>query len=141
MNITKKQKLIRAIPGIIAGSIMIGIISWNISSDKRCKVLLEKDNCIQKIVFCKYSEKALRGSGVEVTSGFTSQDDTLLYFTTQSFIKPIPVGFPIIVRYSPECTECSKFLWDSVVVYNGLRIKYFKVKNKGIDYEISKIEN
>lgn len=141
MNLTKRQKLIRAVPGIIVGSIMIGIVTWGISSDKKCKVFLEKDNCIQKMVFCKYSKKGLRGSGIEVSTGFVSQDDTILYFTTSAFIKPIPVGFPIIVRYSPECTDCSRFLWDSIVVHNGHRIKYFHVKNQGIDYEISKIGN
>ena len=141
MNLTKTQKFIRAIPGLIVGSIMTGIIIWGVSSDNRCKELLKKDNCIIQMVFCKYSEEGLRGSGWEVSTGFVNPNDTSLYFTTQDFVKPIPIGIPIIVRYSPECTDCVKFLWDSVIVYNGHKIRYFRIKNEGINYEITKVKN
>ncbi|WP_053178559.1 hypothetical protein [Sunxiuqinia dokdonensis] len=138
MKLTSKQKLIRAIPGVIVGSIMAGIIIWGISFDRRCKRLLKKDDCIQQMVFCKYSHKGLRGSGIEVTTGFVSADDTSLYFTTQAFVKPIPVGLPIVVRYSPENSDCSVFLWDSVIVHNGYSISYFRIEHEGIDYEVTK---
>ncbi len=140
MKLTKKQKFIRAIPGVIVGSIMIGIIIWGSSSDRRCRKLLEKDDCIQQMVFCKYSHKGLRGSGIEVTTGFVSPDDTSLYFTTQAFVEPIPVGLPIVVRYSPECSDCSVFLWDSAIVYNEYTIRYFRTEYEGVDYELTKLQ-
>lgn len=140
MKLTKKHKLIRAIPGIIVGFIMTGIIIWGTSSDKRCKNLLKQDNCIEQMVFCKYSRKGLRGSGIEVTTGFVSPADKLLYFTTQAFVKPIPVGLPIIVRYSPECSDCFEFLWDSTILLNNYRVRFIHIKNQGIDYELTKLE-
>ena len=137
--LTKKQKAIQAIPGIIVGVFMIFIITWGILGDKRCKKLIRKDDCIQQVVFCKYSKETFRGSGNEVSTGFVNPDDTLQYFTTKAFIKPLPVGLPIKVRYSLESKTCYKFLWDSTIVFNDYRVRFFQVKNQGMDYEIIKL--
>jgi hypothetical protein len=116
---------------------MVSIIVWGVSGDKKCKKLLEKDNCVQQMVFCKYSQKGFRGSGMEVTTGFVGSNDTSLYFTTQAFVEPIPVGLPIVVRYSPECIDCSTFLWDSVIVHKGFRVKYYRIKHEGMNYKLT----
>jgi hypothetical protein len=141
MDVTKKQKIIRAIPGLIVGSLMTGIIIWGITSDKRCKELLKKDNCITQIVYCKYSKKGLSGNGVNVKTGFTNPTDTSIYFLTQAFRKPLPEGLPIAVRYSPECPDCYEFLWDSIVISRDNEVRYFEMKDEGIDYEIIRITN
>jgi hypothetical protein len=88
------------------------------------------------MVICKYSEEDLRGSGWEVSTGFVNPKDSSLYFTTQAFVRPVPIGVPIIVRYSLDCPDCYEFLWDSIVAYNNYRIRYFNLKQKGYDYEI-----
>jgi hypothetical protein len=135
----KKEKTIRTVPGILVGVFMIFIIIWGILGDKRCKNLMLRDECIQQVVICKYSKETSRGSGVEVSTGFVNPDDTLQYFTTKAFIKPLPVGLPIKVRYSLESKTCYKFLWDSTVVFNDFRVRFFHVKNQGMDYEIIKL--
>ncbi len=141
MNLTRKRTLIRAIPGLIVGSIMIGIIIWGITSDKRCKELLRKDNCITQIVYCKYSKKGLSGNGIKVKTGFTNPTDTTIYFLTQAFRKQLPEGSPIAIKYSPECPDCYEFLWDSIVISNENKVRYFEIKNEGMDYEIIRIKN
>jgi len=133
-----KQKLLRAIPGIVVGGIMISIIIWGLSGDKKCRKLLESNKCEVKIAFCKYSKESFRGSGYEVSTGFLIPDDTLQYFTTQAFIKPLPLGFPILVKYSLESKSCYEFLWDSTIVFNNYKIRYFHIKNQGMDFEIKK---
>ena len=97
--LTKKQKVKRAIPGIIVGIFMVGIITWGTLGDKRCKELIRGDDCIQQVVFCKYSKATFRGSGSEVSTGFVNPVDTFQYFTTKAFIKPLPAGLPIMVKY------------------------------------------
>jgi len=138
--LTRKQKIKKSIPGIIVGTIMTSIMVWGISGNMKCKRLLKKDNCIQQMVFCKYSEQCIRGSGVEVATGFIRSSDTSRYFITSQFIKSIPRGLPIIVKYSPESEKCYDFLWDSIVLYRGYKIRYFKVGNQGMDYELTKNE-
>ncbi len=138
--LTRKQKIKKSIPGIIVGTIMISIMVWGISGEIECKQLLKKDNCIQQMVFCKYSKKRLEGSGLKVATGFISPRDTSLYFLTGLFIKPIPKGLPIIVRYSPESEKCYDFLWDSIVEYVGYKIRYLKLEGGRMDYELSKNE-
>jgi hypothetical protein len=101
--LTKKQKIKRAIPGIIVGIFMIGIITWGILGDKRCEKLIRGDDCIQQVVFCKYSKETFRGSGNEVSTGFVNPVDTLQYFTTKAFIKPLPVGLPIMCKFQFNC--------------------------------------
>jgi len=123
------------------GVIMVSIITWGVSGDKRCKKLLSGDDCIQQVVFCKYSKETFRGSGNEVSTGFVSPVDTLQYFTTNAFIKSLPVGLPIMVKYSLESETCYEFLWDSTVVFNNHKIRYFYVKNQGMDFEITKLDS
>lgn len=137
---TKKQKIKRAIPGIIVGIFMIGIITWGILGDKRCEKLIRGDDCIQQVVFCKYSKETFRGSGNEVSTGFVNPVDTLQYFTTKAFIKPLPVGLPIMVKYSLKSETCYEFLWDSTIVFNNYRVRFFQVKNQGMDYELTKLQ-
>lgn len=55
--LTKKQKVKRAIPGIIVGIFMIGIITWGILGDKRCKKLIRGDDCVQQVVFVSIQKK------------------------------------------------------------------------------------
>lgn len=136
-----KKKIVRAIPGFIVGSIMIGIIIWGITFNRKCKKLLKKDNCITSVAYCKYSKKDLSGNGVEVKTGFTLPSDTSIYFLTQAFQKQLPVGLPIAVRYSPECLDCYEFLWDSIMISNNYKVRYFEIKDEGIDYEITRIKN
>lgn len=140
--ITRKQKLLRSIPGVIVGSIMISIIVWGVTEDKKCNELLEKEDCVQQMVFCKYSEKTFRGNGgYEISTGFINLDDTSQNITTRSFIRPLPKGLPIIIRYSLNSKKCYKFLWDSTIVFKGHIIRFFQIKNQGMDYEIKKYKN
>ena len=138
--LTKKQKAIRAIPGIIVGIIMISIITWGILNDKKCKKYLKSDNCVEQIVFCKYSKETFRGSGSEVSTGFVNPVDTSQYFTTKAFIKPLPVGLPILVNYALKSEDCYEFLWDSTIVFKNYRVRFFHVENQGMDYELIKLE-
>ncbi len=138
--LTNRQKTIRAIPGITVGFFMIGIIIWGVSGDKKCRKLLERDSCVQQVAFCKYSKETFRGSGNEVSTGFISPVDTLQYFVTDAFIRPLPEGLPIMVKYSLEAETCYKFLWDSTLVFKGYRVRFFHIKNQGMDYELTKIE-
>lgn len=143
MNLTKKQKLIRAIPGLIVGSIMTVIIIWGISSDKKCNELLKKEDCKAQMVFSSYSKEHMFGNGSRgVSTGFYLELKNEKYkITTDGFAKPIPVGTPIIIRYSPQCPDCNQILWDSSFVYNKIYYRYFYIENDGYDYEITKVTN
>lgn len=133
--------MIRAIPGLIVGSIMIGIITWGISSDRKCKELLQREDCKTQMVFSFYSQERRFGNGSRgITTGYYLVFNNDKYgITTNGLSKTIYDGTPIIVRYSPECLDCYKFLWDSAFVYNGYHYRYFYVENEGYDCEITKV--
>ena len=140
---TKNKKFIRAIPGLIVGSIMTGIIIWGITSDKRCEELMKKEDCITQMVFSFYSKDRLFGNGSRgVTTGYymhTNGENSNV--STNEFAKSIVDGTPIIVRFSPQCPDCYEFLWDSAFVYNGNHYRYFYIEDVGYDYEITKVTN
>ncbi len=138
--LTKRQKIVRGIPGMLVGIAMIGILVWGISGDRKCKKLLNEENCIIELVFCKYSTRSLRGSGYEISTGFVSTKDTSVYFITDAFLKPLPNGLPVVVKYSQKDNTCYRFLWDSATVFNEQKVLFFRVKNQGIDYQITAID-
>ena len=135
------RKLI--IPVFIPGLIILSIFIWGINDTYKCKRLLNKNNCISVIVNSYYSEEHVFGNGSRgVSTGFYIEIKGEKYkVTTDGFAKPIPIGTPIVVRYSSQCPECSEILWDSVFVSNGNRYKYFYISDKGYDYSETKIAN
>jgi hypothetical protein len=142
-NLTARQKIIRAIPGVIVGSIMIGIISWGISSNIKCNKLLKNDDCVTQMVFSYYSKEHMFGNGSRgVSTGFyLNLNDEKYQITTTGFIKPVPNGIPVIVRYSPKCPDCYEFLWDSTFVYEGYRYRYSYIEDQGYNCDVTKIVN
>lgn len=139
---TKNQKFIRAIPGLIVGSIMTGIIIWGITSDKRCEELMKKEDCITQMVFSYESVKGRNGGSYGVATMFYLDANGEKHkIRTKGFYNPIVDGTPIIVRFSPQCPDCYEFLWDSAFVYNGNHYRYFYIEDEGYDYEITKVTN
>ncbi len=112
---------------------MIGIITWGITSDQKCKKLLKKDDCIIQMVFSYYSKEHMFGNGSwGVSTGYNLTFNENQYkLTSNGLAKPISQGTPIIVRFSPECPDCYQFLWDSVVVLKDYKVKYSYIKNEG----------
>ncbi len=130
------------IPVFIPGLIILSIFIYWINDSRKCKRLLKENDCISVIVNSYYSEEHTFGNGSRgVSTGFYIETTGEKFkVTTDGFAKPIPIGTPIVVRYSPHCPDCSEILWDSVFVSNGSRYRYFYITDKGYDYSATEIQ-
>lgn len=132
-----KSKLKQAIPGIIACVIFTSSAMYGILNNRKCKKALKQDELVVELVRVKTSERKYYSRKF---STITYYDSNVTKFHNTLLSRVAPKGFPIYVEYSKEHPECYRFLWDSVIVDHGYRIKYFYVKNEGFDFEYNKLE-
>lgn len=138
-NISRRKLLVVIIPGVLIFSIFF----WFINQDRKCEKLLKDENCLTQKVFCYYSKQHRLGNGsLAISTGFyLNYNDKKYKITTKRFWKPIPVGTPIIVRFSSECPDCAEILWDSVVKHEDYQIRYKKQGEEGYYFEKVKPTN
>ena len=110
--------------------------------DKKCDKLLKDNSCLTKKVFCYYSKQHRLGNGslAVSTAFYLNYNDKKYKVTTNQFWKPIPVGTPIMVRFSPKCPDCAEILWDYEVRQNGYQIRYKQQGEEVYVFEKEKLQ-
>ncbi len=138
-KISRRRLLVVLVPGVL----IFTIFFWFISQEKKCEKLLEEDGCLTEKVFCYYSKQHMLGNGTQaVSTGFyLNYKDKKYKITTKRFLKPIPVGTPIMVRFSTKCPDCAEILWDSIVTHDDYQIRYKQQGEEGYVFEKVKLTN
>lgn len=141
-SLSPKQKIKKAIPGIIAMGFFIWLFSWGISGQKKCDKALENNGEVI-LMFVEKSRVGRLGNGSRTifTTFSTIHDGEKITAEYKGFNDVVPENLPAYVIYTFDCKDCYKFLLDSVVIYKGYKIEYPYIKNTGREYKIEKIND
>ncbi len=132
-----KKKIIKYVLMLLLPILMLIGISIGLYDDIKTKRLLSMNDCQDIIVYSTSSKYGRSGNGskIVVTEYCYYYSNRKFISTHTDFTKPVPKNTPVWFRFSPKDPKCYKFLFDSLVLVNNLRIRYQLIENT-TDYTI-----
>jgi hypothetical protein len=131
----RKERLIRAIPGMIVGIGMTTLIIWGLTTNNKCDKMLRSEDAVVQVAYADESSKKIVGGNFRIVTIFKTYDREISFRSTE-LKNLVPEGLPVFVKYIPDCIDCYEFLWDSTVVTEKCDVRYINMKHEWIDYEI-----